>query len=125
LECALRVEEDDGAVWARLIGAAVAEEPVSRTHLCAHHARSVEGLRTFGERWEERLVEVGADAVAERGEECEAVTQDVATCGELIADPNEELLLAPTAIKVIGPRRFAHARVGEGAVAIKVPVPLR
>ena len=124
MERALRVEEDDGAIWARLIGAAVAEESIASAHLCAHHTRRIKCLRTFGERWEERLVEVGAHPVAECGEEGEAVTQDVATCGELITDPNEELLLAPAAIKVIGPRRLAHARIGEGAVAIKVPVPL-
>jgi hypothetical protein len=82
-------------------------------------------LRPFGERWEERLVEVGADAVAECCEESQAVTQDVATRGELITDPNEELLLTATTIKVISSRSLAHARVGERAIAIQVPVPLR
>jgi hypothetical protein len=125
LERALRVEEDDGAVWARLIGAAVAEEAVTRAHLCAYNARRIKRLRTFGERWEKRLVEVGANAVAERGEEGKPVAQDVATRGELIADPNEQFLLAPTAIEVIGPRRLAYPRVGERAIAIQVPVPLR
>ena len=81
-------------------------------------------MRSFSERWEERLVEVGTDAVAECGEKGEPVTQDVAACGELIADPNEELLLATTAIEVIGPRRLAHTRVSECAVTVKVPVPL-
>jgi len=124
LQRALCIKEDDGAIWAWLISAAIAEEPVASAHLCAHHSRSVKGLRTFSERWEECLVEVGANTVAECCEECEPVTQDVATCGELIADANEELLLPATAIEVIGPRRLAHTRIGKGAIAIKMPVPL-
>ena len=71
------------------------------------------------------MVEVGAHSVTERAQQGKAIPQDVAACGKLISDRKEQLLLPTTAVEIVGARRLAHARVGERAVAIKVPVPLR
>jgi hypothetical protein len=37
--------------------------------------RRVKFARAVGERWEERLIQVGADTITKRAKECEAVAQ--------------------------------------------------
>ena len=84
--------------------------------------RGVERARAVCQRWEERLVQVGADTIAKCAEECEAVAQQVAALGEALLDRYEQLLLSPAAIEVVGPRRLAHPGVGERALPAEVPI---
>ena len=122
MERALRIEEDNRAVGARFIGATVAKDAVARAHLRADNLLGVERLCPFGDCGEEPLVQVRAHPITERAQQRKAVAQDVSTCGQLVANGEQQLLLTRPAIEVICSRRLAHARVCKRAVAVKVPV---
>jgi hypothetical protein len=88
LQRALRIEEDDGTVRARLVGAAISKDPVPRAHLRADDLLGVESLSPFGECWEEALVQVGTHSVTERAQQGKAIGEDVAARSHLV--PNGE-----------------------------------
>ena len=68
------------------------------------------------------MVQVGAHSVTERAQQGKAVGEDIAARCHLVPNGEQQLLLPRTAIEVIRPGRLAHARIGEGAVAIKMPI---